>query len=117
MQRVPQHKLPDQVLHAHMSFLVPAKHLSDIHAINKNARHSKGRALLVDVGAVISGSGIGGPVVLHPNGPKVVLHHKYAGQLVQRGHIQALVELPCTHSANMLILQFSILAHTSSTQL
>ena len=33
--------------------------------------------------------------MVHANGPLVVLHHKDAGQLVQGGHVHALVELAC----------------------
>ena len=41
------------------------------------------------------------PGVVHANGPLVVLHHKDAGQLVQRRHVHALVELACRRHAHV----------------
>lgn len=70
-------------------------YLSDVHAIDENPRHAKSGPFLVDVWAVISSRGVCGPVVLHADGPQVVLHHKNAWQLVERRHVEALIELAC----------------------
>lgn len=70
-------------------------YLADIHAVYKDSRHAKGRSLLVDEWGVVSTCGVGCSVVVHANGPQVVLHHEDAWQLVQRRHVQALIELTC----------------------
>ena len=69
--------------------------LEHIHAIHQHTRHPKGRPLLVDEGLAIAVAGPRRAGVVHANGPLVVLYHKDARQLVQRGHVQALIELTC----------------------
>ncbi len=70
-------------------------HLAHVHAVHEDAGHAKGGALLVDVRVVIAGGGPCGARVVHADGPLVVLHYKDDRQLVEAGHVQALVELAC----------------------
>ncbi len=73
-------------------------HRPDVHAIDQHAGHAEGGALLVDEGLLFAHiRRPRGPQVAHADGPQVVLHHEHTRQLVQRRHVQALVELPCEH--------------------
>ena len=74
------------------------EHLAHIHAVHQHARHAEGRTLLVYVWRIVSQAGACGSGVVHANRPFIVFHHKDAGQLVQRCHVQALVELSCNAS-------------------
>ena len=68
-------------------------YLAHIHAVDKDAGHPKSGSLLVDVGLIIAQAGACGSWVVHADSPLVVLHHEDAGQLVEGGHVQALIEL------------------------
>lgn len=74
-----------------------ATYLAHVHAVNEDARHAKGGALLVDVGVIVALGWPSGTRMVHANGPLVVLHHENAWQLVQARHVQALIELACSH--------------------
>ena len=62
-------------------------HRQYIHAVHLFAGHAEGGRLAPDLRIT------GGAVVVHTNGPLVVLHHKQDRQLPEGRHVQALVEL------------------------
>ena len=62
-------------------------HRQHIHAIHLFTSHAEGGSLAPDLRVA------GGPVVVHANGPLVVLHHEQDRQLPEGRHVQALVEL------------------------
>lgn len=67
--------------------------LHDVHAVNMHTWHAKSWALFVDEGLFVAERGPRGTQVLHADCPLIVLHNKDAWQLVQGGHVEALIKL------------------------